>query len=152
MENTGLHLPYDRHISSMLLDLSEHLTRFPGHHVPLGGHAPQFEKRWFSPLKRVWEATLQEDMHRFYELTPRVEKQRASGAESKGRNRLNARRKKQSLQDGCELFARKLFFQTQQQGHEQAEESLSASVIVRLVPNSEFARMSMLCGDHGRLS
>ncbi|GFU04324.1 hypothetical protein TNCV_864231 [Trichonephila clavipes] len=40
---------------------------------------------------------------------------------SKGDTRLDARRKGQSLQDGCGAFAWKFFFQTQQKGHEQAE-------------------------------
>ncbi|GFV18733.1 uncharacterized protein LOC103524116 [Trichonephila clavipes] len=46
--------------------------------------------------------------------------------QSKGRTRLNAGRKEQSLQDGCSLFVWKLFFQTQRQGHEQAKKPLSA--------------------------
>ncbi|GFX38548.1 hypothetical protein TNCV_3206161 [Trichonephila clavipes] len=54
--------------------------------------------------------------------------------QSKGRTRLAAGK---SLQDGCRAFARKLFFQTQQQGHEQAEEPLPTYVVVRLKPSSD---------------
>ncbi|GFX94799.1 hypothetical protein TNCV_2378721 [Trichonephila clavipes] len=60
----------------------------------------------------------------------------------------NDGRKDQSLQNGCGLFAFK-FFQTQQKGHEQAEEPLFTYVIMRLMPSSYLVQMSMLCGDLG---
>ncbi|GFU96453.1 hypothetical protein TNCV_90261 [Trichonephila clavipes] len=62
--------------------------------------------------------------------------------------RLDAGHKGQSLQDVCRRFAWNLFFQTQQQGHEQAEEPLSAYVIMRLVPNCD--PVQMFCGGLGR--
>ncbi|GFW05772.1 hypothetical protein TNCV_4627811 [Trichonephila clavipes] len=65
---------------------------------------------------------------------------------SKGRTRLDVGGKGLSLQDKCRLFARKFFFQTHQQGHEQAEELFSAYVIVHLMPNSDHVHTSMLCG------
>ncbi|GFX40807.1 hypothetical protein TNCV_3760311 [Trichonephila clavipes] len=46
----------------------------------------------------------------------------------------NTRLVKVSLENGCGLFSWKFFFQTQQQGHEQAEEPLSACDIVHLMP------------------
>ncbi|GFV22826.1 hypothetical protein TNCV_4962411 [Trichonephila clavipes] len=66
---------------------------------------------------------------------------------SKGRIRLDTGRKGQSLQDGCRLFAWTFFFQTQQQGHEQDEEPLSAYVVMSLWLSSNPVQMSMLCRD-----
>ncbi|GFX14954.1 hypothetical protein TNCV_4897221 [Trichonephila clavipes] len=57
-------------------------------------------------------------------------------SDTKGRTKLDAGCKGQSLQDVCRLFARKFFFQTQQQGLQQAVEPLSANVVVRLMPSS----------------
>ncbi|GFY09754.1 hypothetical protein TNCV_3697161 [Trichonephila clavipes] len=59
-------------------------------------------------------------------------------------------RKEQSLQDGCRLFTWKFFFHIQQQGHEKAEEPLSAYVVVRLMPSNDPVQVSKLCGDFGR--
>ncbi|GFV19101.1 hypothetical protein TNCV_3223201 [Trichonephila clavipes] len=72
--------------------------------------------------------------------------------QSKGHTRLDVGRKGQSLKDSCRLFARKFFFQTQHQGYEQAEKSLSAYVVVRLVPNSDHVQVSLFCGGLGRPS
>ncbi|GFU13024.1 hypothetical protein TNCV_1457471 [Trichonephila clavipes] len=44
--------------------------------------------------------------------------------QSKGHIRLDAGHKGLSLQDACGLFVWKLFFQTQQQGQQQAEEPM----------------------------
>ncbi|GFT54765.1 hypothetical protein TNCV_5001361 [Trichonephila clavipes] len=41
--------------------------------------------------------------------------------QSKERTRLDARRKGQSVQKNCRLFALNFFFQIQQKGHEQAD-------------------------------
>ncbi|GFW81446.1 hypothetical protein TNCV_377941 [Trichonephila clavipes] len=65
---------------------------------------------------------------------------------SKGHTRLGAKLKRQSLQDGCRAFAWK-FFQTQQQGHEQAEKSLFTYVVVRFKPNTDLEQILLLCGD-----
>ncbi|GFX37764.1 hypothetical protein TNCV_3116141 [Trichonephila clavipes] len=54
----------------------------------------------------------------------------------KGHARLDAGRKDQSLQDGCRLFSWK-FFQTQQQGHKQAEEPFPAYAVVHSTPSSD---------------
>ncbi|GFY05182.1 hypothetical protein TNCV_2206281 [Trichonephila clavipes] len=59
---------------------------------------------------------------------------------TKGHTRLDVECKGQSLQDGCRLFARKFFFQTQQQGQEQAEASLkNFDACVGLFKQSEVA-------------
>ncbi|GFU42320.1 hypothetical protein TNCV_4554771 [Trichonephila clavipes] len=66
--------------------------------------------------------------------------------QSKERTRLDAGRKGQSLLDGFRQCARNIFFQKQQQSHQQAEEQLSTYVIVHLMPSSNPAQKSMLCG------
>ncbi|GFU88948.1 hypothetical protein TNCV_4446231 [Trichonephila clavipes] len=72
--------------------------------------------------------------------------------QSKRRIRLDAGRKGQSLKDGCRLFAWKFFLQTQQQGHEQAEEPLSTYVVVNLTSSSDPVKIPMLFVDHGQPS
>ncbi|GFX00245.1 hypothetical protein TNCV_297341 [Trichonephila clavipes] len=67
--------------------------------------------------------------------------------QSKGRPRLDTGRKDQSLQNDCRLFARKFFFQTQQQDHELAEEPLSAYVVMRLIPSTDLVLISMPYAD-----
>ncbi|GFT08569.1 hypothetical protein TNCV_3410601 [Trichonephila clavipes] len=59
---------------------------------------------------------------------------------------MDARHKGQFFQDSCRVFARK-FFQTQQLGHEQAEEPFSAYVFQRIRSSSDPVKRSMLCGD-----
>ncbi|GFX52560.1 hypothetical protein TNCV_4325761 [Trichonephila clavipes] len=66
--------------------------------------------------------------------------------QSKGHSRLDAECKGQSLQDFCRLFAWKFFSQTQQQGNKQAEEPLSAYVVMRLIPSSDPGQMSGALG------
>ncbi|GFW19708.1 hypothetical protein TNCV_1605981 [Trichonephila clavipes] len=68
--------------------------------------------------------------------------------QSKRHISLDAGRKGQSLQDICKLFARKFFFQIQQQGLEQAEEPFSTYVVVRLKTSSDPVQILMLCSDH----
>ncbi|GFX04029.1 hypothetical protein TNCV_4679321 [Trichonephila clavipes] len=67
--------------------------------------------------------------------------------QSKGHTRLDAGCKGQSLKDGRRAFSWKFFFQTQQQGPEQAEEPLSTNVVMHLKPSSDPMQMLMLCGD-----
>ncbi|GFT68300.1 hypothetical protein TNCV_659181 [Trichonephila clavipes] len=71
--------------------------------------------------------------------------------QSKERNRLDAGCKLQSLQDSC-FKTRDFFLRTKQQDLEQAEELLSAYVVMCLMPGSDPVQMSMLCGDFGRPS
>ncbi|GFX44065.1 hypothetical protein TNCV_4118611 [Trichonephila clavipes] len=69
---------------------------------------------------------------------------------SKGHKRLDVRRKRLSLPDGCRVFAWKFFLQTYHQGHEQADELLSAYFNERLMPYSDNVQISLLCGGPGR--
>ncbi|GFV42544.1 hypothetical protein TNCV_3718771 [Trichonephila clavipes] len=52
-------------------------------------------------------------------------------------------------QNVCRLFSLKLFFQKQQQNHEQAKELFPTYVVVRLMPSSDPVQMSLLCGNNG---
>ncbi|GFW61425.1 hypothetical protein TNCV_346731 [Trichonephila clavipes] len=62
------------------------------------------------------------------------------------RARLDNGCKGQSLQDGCGLFAWK-FFQTQQQGHGQADEPLSAYVVTCLMLSSDPVQLLVTLAD-----
>ncbi|GFY02587.1 hypothetical protein TNCV_3504671 [Trichonephila clavipes] len=72
--------------------------------------------------------------------------------QSKKYTRLDAGLKSRSLQDECRLISWKFFFQTQQQGHEKAEEPSSPYIVRRLLPSRDHVQMSMLCCELGRPS